>query len=323
LKFSSALVQPLSNFKIVNDELKIKRIENNKIIFANDSPEFPLGLPGLLNNKIFIKDLPPISIQSFNESSCDILIPNSYAAKQTVNETAAISPDGISGGVHIYGAPGTIIFEWTNLPRINSTVKLTIAGRGVCEPFFPKTIFEQGTQTNKLLELSISIWDENKIKYVPLINRKAFDSSGRIFLGNIPAKILKSGRLRVKIITHKTLSDKQAALWLRGIYLHPFTEKKYVNINTVPKKSLIHVCDNRTNLALMLSKELHSKKRFKTAGEIYRTIKKNKLSTKGTEKFIVRSEIFRAEIEAEIIDEQTRETLSRKVEREIINRDDL
>jgi len=70
----------------------------------------------------------------------------------------------------------------------------------------------------------------------------------------------------------------------------------------------------------MLSKELRSKKHFKTAGEIYRSIKKNKLSTKGTEKFIARSEIFRAEIEAEIIDEKTEEILSRKVEKKIINR---
>ncbi len=320
LKFSTALVQPLSNFKIVNGDVKIKRIENNKIIFANDLPEFPQGLPGLLNNKVFINGLPPISIRSFSESSCDILIPNSYAETQTVNKIAAISPDGTFGGVHIFGAPGTIIFEWTNLPRVNSSVKLTISGRGVGGTFFPKTIFERNTRTNKLLELSVSIWDENKIKYIPLIRKKAFDSSGRIFLGNIPEKILKSGRLRIKITTHKTLSDKQAALWLNGIYLHPFTEKKYINVNTIPQRSLIHICENRTNLAIMLSKELRSKKHFKTAGEIYRSIKKNKLSTKGTEKFIARSEIFRAEIEAEIIDEKTEEILSRKVEKKIINR---
>jgi len=323
LKFSAALAQPLSDFKIVNDEVRIKRIENSKIIFADDSPEFPLRSPGILNSKIFIKGLPPISIQSFNESSCNILIPNNYAATQTVNKIAAISPNGTSGGVHIFGAPGIIIFEWTNLPRINSSAKLTISGRGVSGIFFPKTIFEQNTLTNKLLKLSISIWDENKIKYVPLIRKKEFDSSGRIFLGNIPAKLLKSGRLRIKITTHKTLSDKQAALWLRGIYLHPFTEKRYININTIPQKKLIYACDNRTNLAIMLSKEFHSKKYFKTVGEIYRTIKKNNLSTKGTGKFIVRSEIFRAEIEAEIIDEKTEKIISRRIEKKIINRDNM
>jgi len=317
---SDALIRPLNNIKVVRDFVNIKRFEGNKIIFTDDSSKFPLGSAGILTDKLFIKGLPPLSIDSFSESSCNILVPNNFSSTQSVKKTAVISPDGTSGGVHIFGVPGTVIFEWTNLPRINSSVKLTIAGQGSSGKFFPKTTFERNVLTNKLLKFSISIWDEDKVKYLPLIKEGAFDSSGRIFLGNIPARILKSGRLRIKITTHKTLSNKSSSLWLHGIYLHPFTEKKYVNINTVPRKDLIYVCDNRTNLAIILFKELRAKKHFQTVNEIYRLINKNKLSTSGTEKFIICSDTFRIKVEAETVNKETEEVISRKTKEEIINR---
>ncbi len=320
LKFSDALTHSLNNIKVINDKIKIKRFEGGKIIFDDNSPEYPIGSPGILADKLFIKGISPLSIHSFSESSCKLLIPNVFASTQSVNKTAVISPDGTSGGVHIFGASGSIIFEWTNLPRVSSSVKLTLSGRGSKGSFFPSSIFEESVLTNKLLKLSISIWDEDKIKYTPVVKKKAFDLSDRIFLGIIPEKILKSGRLRLKITTHNVLSKEQSALWLRGIYLHPFTERKYVNINTIPQNKLIDICKNRTNLAITLSKNIRSGKHFKTAGELYETIKKNKLSMIGTEKFIVRSEIFRAEIEAETINKESQEILSRKVEKIIINR---
>ncbi len=320
MEFGDALTHPLNNIKIINDEIKIKKIEGSKIIFDGDSPEFPIGSPGIFANKLFIKGKAPLSIQSFSESSCKLLIPNIFASTQTVNKSAVISPDGTSGGVHIFGSPGSIIFEWTNLPQVSSSVKLTLSGRGMREVFFPASIFEQNALTNKLLKLSIAIWDEDKIKYIPIVKKKAFDLSDRIFLGTIPERILKSGRLRLKITTHNVLSKEHAAVWLRGIYLHPFTERRYVNINTVSQNKFAYICKNRTNLAIALSKNIRSGKHFKTAGELYETIKKNKLSMIGTEKFIVRSEIFRVEIEAETINKESQEILSRKVEKKIINR---
>jgi len=320
MKFSDALTHPLSNIKIINDRIKVKRFEGSKIIFAGKSLGFPIGSPGIFANKLFIKGTTPLSIHSFSESSCRLLIPNIFAATQSVNKAAVISPNGKSGGVHIFGAPGSIIFEWTNLPQVSSSVKLTLSGRGTRGVFFPSSIFEQNTLTNKLLKLSIAIWDEDKIKYIPIVKKRAFDLSDRIFLGTIPERILKSGRLRLKITTHNVLSKEHAALWLRGIYLHPFTERRYVNINTVSQNKLIYFCENRTNLAIALSRNIRSGKYFKTSGEMYNTIKKNKLSLTGTDKFIVRSEIFRVEIEAETINKKTQEIISRKVEEKIINR---
>ncbi|RLD10830.1 MAG: hypothetical protein DRI44_05030 [Chlamydiae bacterium] len=320
LKFSDAQSQPINNIRIIKDKVKIKRIEGSKIIFDGGSPGFPIGLPGIFASKLFIKNMVPLSIQSFSDSSCELLLPNNFAAMQTVNKAAVISPDGASGGIHIFGVPGDIIYQWTNLPKISSAVKLTLAGYGIRAPFFPKTTFERNVLTNRTLELSISIWDKDKIKYVSLISKRSFDSSGRIFLGKVPGKFLKSGQLRVKITTHNILTPGKSSLWLRGIYIHPFTEEKYININTVPNNKLIYVCGNKTNLAVILAKKLRAKKYFRTAGEMYRLIKKNKLSISGAEKFIIRSEIFRAEIEAEIINEETGKIISRKAGEKTINR---
>jgi len=320
MNFSNALAFSSSKMRVIKDVIKIKRFEGAKIIFDSESPGYPLGHPGIFSDKLYIEGTAPLSIHSFSESSCRLLIPNVFTTTQTVNKSAVISPDGTSGGVHVFGPSGSIIFEWTNLPRVSSSVKLTISGCGTRGVFFPSSIFERNILTNKSLELTIGIWDENKIKYIPLVKKKTFDVSGRLYLGEIPERILKSGRLRLRVTTHNVLSKGQAELWLRGIYLHPFTENKYVNINTIPKNKFLYICKNKTNLAVALSKIISSGKYFKTAGELYRIIKKNKLPIIGTEKFIVRSDIFRAEIEAEIISEKTKEIISRKVDEKIINR---
>ena len=319
LKFSDAQIQPIGDFKISKDKFKIKSISGKGIIFE-EALGFPFGAPGILSDKIFIKSLPPFSIKSFSKRACEIYFPNNFSLTGDFARAAVISPDGTAGGIHLHGAPGEIIFEWTNLPKVNTSAKLTLSGRGSGGAFFPKNIFEKDAETNILLNLSVSIYDSDSGKYFPLVKKGKIDNSDRLFLGKVPARFFKSNRLKIKIRTHKTLTAGRGALRLRGVYLHPFTRKKYVNINTVPKRNMIFVCGGRTNLALAFFKRLRSKKYFKTSGEIFDFIKKEKLDLSGTEKYIPRSEIFLLEIEAQISDNKNN-TIIRKTRAQTINRE--
>ena len=317
LRFDESLIQPLGNINYARTDIKVRRIENGRCYFDSDD-EFTFGAPGLFTDKIYIKGMPPFSINSFGKNFCELYLPNSFAVTQKINDVAVISPDGTSGGIHLFGAPGDIVFQWTNLPRVRSTVKLTLSARGTGEVFFPKNIFEEKSLSNSLLKISVFIWDEKKVKYIPLVKKKIIDASERLYLGKIPSKYFNDGRLRIKIRTYKTLSATRGALWLKGIYLHPFSGKKYININTEP--DIISTCGGNTNLAKAILINRREKKVFKSIGEILSVMKRNKI--KAGNKFTVRSEIFGINMEAEVADKQTKQAIARKYKKIVINRTD-
>jgi hypothetical protein len=134
---------------------------------------------------------------------------------------------------------------WTNLPRIEQPVTLTLAGVRA-QAWQPPAYGDPWTPaTNAPLTLSMAVWNHRARSFDMLCTDAAFDDVERLCAGTITPAHLHDGALRLRVSTGQALQPGVRELWLEGIYLHPFARAAAVNVNTASPAALRAARDAR------------------------------------------------------------------------------
>lgn len=311
LPFFEADIKPSKSIKYVSDRSKIIRCENRWLIRKTPENGLPAHMEvNPLSREIHLSGNKSVSVEEIIPDGIKLSKTPGISPAQYVGKTVVAGPCPSGGGIHIFGAPGFVEFEWKLKPhrklRFENT-KLTLYGRSANKWQSPATVSQWNNFTNFPVKITVEVWNFKKRVYELRADKKSFDSSDKLFLGKLNPENLKTGRLKMKITTHRTFSPRSSALWLGGVNIHPYAGNCYVNINTVSLKSLLSLCNSDTNSAINILKELNGKK-FQSMKSLPELGNK----TIGEDKFVIRSDLFDLCVEAQVINKKTGQVLSQK-----------
>ncbi|MHA1574706.1 MAG: hypothetical protein ACTSXL_00960, partial [Alphaproteobacteria bacterium] len=309
LQFSNSKIQNSKSIKSVSDKAEIRRYENRWLIRKSPENNFPTASElNPLCSKVHLFGTRSISVEEIISDGIKLSETPGLSPTQYVGKTVVLGPSVSGGGVHIFGSPGYLECEWKNIKNVDfKSAKLTLFGKSANKWTSPSTESQWNNFTNQPVKLTIEIWNFKKDFYELRAKEKSFDSSDKIFLGKLKPENLKSGKLRLKITTHQSLSPDTSALWLGGVNIHPYAGNDYINVNTISLKTLLFLCEGDTNAAIKILSELNGNKfnSIKSIPEL-----ENNILTEN--KFIIRSDFFDLCVEAQVINKITRKILSQE-----------
>jgi hypothetical protein len=268
LPFKHVRINPGSTLRVSQDRTAVARYEKGWFIWENPRLSLPEGVPGMLFHQVYIDGFGPVAVKSIRRGAFSICNTPGITVTQVLNSRVSLAPSGNGDGLHVFGKPGSIICEWHDVARPEKPVKLTLSGRTATAWQMPLVQSQWSQYTNDPVTISVDIWNPVTRKYDRLVTQQPFDSSDRLFLGEVVQQYFSEEILRLKITTHNTLSPRQRELWLRGLYLHPYPVHRYVNVNTAFPGTLLRLCGNNKSEAYELLNGSRISNRYTSMHEI-------------------------------------------------------
>jgi hypothetical protein len=301
LPFKSARIDPGPTLRVSQDTTAVARYEKGWFIWENPRLSLPEGLPGILFHQVYIDGFGPAAVKSVRSGAFSICNTPGITVTQVLNSHVSLAPAGSGNGLHVFGTPGSIICEWHDIARPGKPVKLTLSGRTATAWRMPLMQSQWSQYTNNPVTISVDIWNPVTRKYDRLVTHHSFDSSDRLFLGEVVQQYFSEGILRLKITTHDTLSSRQRELWLHSLYIHPYPVHRYVNVNTASPGTLLRFCSNNKREAYELLHGSRISNRYTSMREIAAVIYGLQEPSLKDADLSTRSDIFDLYIVAQVI----------------------
>ncbi len=210
--------------------------------FDTRTTRLPAGAPGLLYRDAHVSAGVSAPVRAVRDGALALRMSPDAAPLVLRGRTVLLSPSPHAAGLHVFGEAGAIECAWHELPQPSQPVRLTLAGRAARVALPPRTPGEWHLRTNTPITISIDVWDYARGAFAVCADARAFDPSDRLYAGLVPPTAFSNGTLRLRLRTHERLEPRHAALWLEGIYLHPWPADAALNINTAPLRALLPFC---------------------------------------------------------------------------------
>jgi hypothetical protein len=301
LPFTTARVNPGPTLRVSQDTTVVMRYEKGWFIWDNPRLSLPEGVPGTLFRHVYIDGIGPAAVKSIRTGAFSICNTPGVTVTQVLNSRVSLAPAGCRNGLHVFGTPGSIICEWHGLDRPEKPVKLTLSGRTATAWRPPLVQSQWSRYTNDPVTISVDIWNPVTRKYDRLVTQQPFDSSDRLFLGEVVQQYVSDGILRLKISTSDTLSPRQRELWLHSLYLHPYPVSRYVNVNTAFPGTLLRLCNSNKTAVYELLHGSRISNRYASMREIAAVVHGLQESSLLDADLSTRSDIFDLYIVAQVI----------------------
>lgn len=301
LPFKTARIDPGPTLHVSQDTTAVSRYEKGWFIWENSRLSLPEGLPGILFRQVYIAGFGPAAVKSIRSGAFSICDTPGITVTQVLNSHVSLAPTGNGNGMHVFGTPGSIICEWHDITRPEKPVKLTLAGRTATAWRMPLMQSQWSQYTNDPVTISVDIWNPVTRNYDRLVTQQSFDSSDRLFLGEVEQHYVSDGVLRLKIATNDTLAPRQRELWLHSLYLHPYPVRRYVNVNTAFPGTLLRLCNNNKSKAFELLHGSRISNRYTSMREIAAVVHGLQQPSVKDAELSVRSDIFDLYIVAQVL----------------------
>ncbi|MCX7002876.1 MAG: hypothetical protein NTV22_06335 [bacterium] len=226
---------------LVADRARVQQVQDGWWHWAAPAPAFPPGAPGLLYNQAQLADGASVAVRACTRAGFAL-----YAAEgqttQLLGQTVVLGPSRARAGVHVFGRPGACTLVWTNMPRIEQPITLTLAGISARAWHPPAQRAQWLADTNAPVTLTIAAWNHRTKCFDELRTHAAFDEAERLQAGMLTPAHLVDGELRLRVTTEQALHPGERELWLEGVYLHPFARTPALNLNTATPAALRNLC---------------------------------------------------------------------------------
>ncbi len=227
---------------LVADRARVQRVREGWWQWAAPAPAFPPGAPGLLYNQAQFADGASVAVRACTRAGFALYPAPDVLTTQVPGQTVVFGPSRARPGVHVFGGPGACTFVWTNMPRIERPITLTLAGISARAWRPPAQRAQWRADTNAPVTLTVAAWNHHTKQFDVLRTHAAFDEAERLRVGMLTPAHLANSTLRLRVTTEQALRPGTRELWLEGVYLHPFARQTALNLNTATPAALRDLC---------------------------------------------------------------------------------
>jgi len=227
---------------LVADRARVQRVREGWWHWAAPAPAFPPGAPGLLYNQAQLADGASVAVRACTRAGFALHPAPELLTTQVLGQTVVLGPSRTRPGVHVFGMPGTCTFVWTNMPRIEQPLTITLAGISARAWRPPAHRAQWLADTNAPVTLTVAAWNHHTKRFDELCAHATFDEAERLQAGALTPAHLANGELRLRVTTEQVLQPGTCELWLEGVYLHPFARTPALNLNTATPAALRDLC---------------------------------------------------------------------------------